>query len=92
MRLIVSRKATRDIATIHSYIAKDNRRAADALVERFYGRVERLIAAGFPDMGSRGRVIGTRHLVEGRYVVVYRHDRVRDEIVVLSVTHGARRR
>ena len=92
MKLVVSRRAARDIAGVHSYVAADNRRAADMLVERFYGRVARLIEAGFPDMGSRGRIPGTRHLVEGRYVIVYRHDPGRDEIVVLSVTHGARRR
>lgn len=92
MRLVVSRKAARDIAAVHSYVAAESRRAADRLVECFYGRVAGLIEAGFPAMGSRGRVRGTRHLVEGRYVIVYRHDPVRDEIVVLSVTHGARRR
>ena len=35
---------------------------------------------------------GTREIVEGSYIVVYRYDPSPDQIIVLSVRHGARRR
>jgi plasmid stabilization system protein ParE len=43
-------------------------------------------------MGRPGVQPGTREIVVRPYVIVYRFDPVRDEIVVLSVIHGARRR
>lgn len=92
MRLVVRHQAARQVASIHAYIARSNPAAADRLAEAIYARVARIAAIGFGNMGSPGRVPGTRHVVEGRYVIVYRHDDVRDEIVILSVIHGARRR
>ena len=43
-------------------------------------------------MGRPGLVDGTRELIEYPYIIVYRADEERDEIVVLSIIHGARRR
>jgi len=43
-------------------------------------------------MGRPGFVEGTRELLEWPYIIVYRVDEERDEIVVLSIVHGARDR
>jgi plasmid stabilization system protein ParE len=44
------------------------------------------------NMGRTGLIEGTRELVEYPYIIVYRVDEELDEIVVLSVVHGARDR
>jgi len=43
-------------------------------------------------MGRPGLVEGTRELLEWPYIIVYRVDEVREEIVVVSVAHGAQDR
>ena len=42
-------------------------------------------------MGRPGLVKGRRELVEYPYIIVYRVDQARNEIVVVSVVHGAQR-
>jgi toxin ParE1/3/4 len=43
-------------------------------------------------MGRPGLVEGTRELVEWPYIIVYKIEEDRDEVVVISVVHGARDR
>ncbi len=43
-------------------------------------------------MGRPGLVERTRELVEPPYIVVYRIDEQRDEVVVLAIFHGAQDR
>jgi plasmid stabilization system protein ParE len=43
-------------------------------------------------MGRSGLIEGTRELIEYPYIIVYHVDEERDEVVVLSIIHGARRR
>jgi len=44
------------------------------------------------DMGRPGLVEGTRELLEWPYIIVYKIDDVRQEIVVVAVAHGAQDR
>ena len=37
-------------------------------------------------------VKGTRELLEWPYIIVYRTDPVRDEIIIVSIVHGAQDR
>ncbi len=92
MNIRFLRAAERQLRSIVTYIAREDRRAAEALVKRVDAHFELMAATGFTDIGKRGRLRGTRQIVEGKYILVYRHDTVGDEIVVLSITHGARRR
>lgn len=51
-----------------------------------------MAATGFTAMTRAGRLSGTRELVEGKFIITYRHDERAGEVVVVSVVHGARRR
>ena len=43
-------------------------------------------------MGRPGLVEGTRELLEGPYIIVYRVDEELGDVIVGSVVHGARKR
>jgi toxin ParE1/3/4 len=92
VKIIVREKAADDLDRIYSWIAQDSPRAAAALVRRIRERIGRLVTPGLEYMGRPGLVERTRELVEPPYVVVYRIDEQRDEIVVLAVFHGAQDR
>jgi toxin ParE1/3/4 len=91
MRVVFDDEALEDLRHIFDWIAKDNRRAADALVTRIFDRAGRLSAPELSHMGRPGLVEGTRELVEGPYIIVYK---VFDDgkVVILTVSHGARDR
>jgi plasmid stabilization system protein ParE len=61
------------------------------MVSRIEARVRLLAVPGFSQMGRPGLVKGTRELVVPPYIVVYKV-REAQEIVVLSVVHGAQDR
>lgn len=81
--------ATSHLRYSFEYVAQDNPRAGQALVERILLAAERL--RDFPRMGREGRVEDTRELVIAGtpFVVVYRQHRSRVE--VLAVFHAARK-
>ena len=88
LRLQRSAASRQDIRSIWSYIANDNRLAA----ERFAVRIEELMnrLAEVPEIGRLRPELrkGMRSISIGRYVVFYEHD---SEVVrLLRVMHGAR--
>ena len=89
MKLVFDDRALGDLAAIHEWIAKENPRAAKAVVERLFASIEHL--ASFPHMGHAGRDEGTREWVVPRlpYIVIYEIHPDRDEIIVIAVVHGA---
>jgi toxin ParE1/3/4 len=90
VRLRYTPQAGRDLADIFDYIAADNPTAA----ARTLARIEQLaeLLSRVPFAGRRGRVSGTREMVEPDlpYIVIYRIRR--DALEIVSVVHGARRR
>ena len=92
MKVVVRQKAAQQVGSIYEYIAERSPRAAREIVDRIYASVERVASPEFAYLGRPGSRPGTRELVEPPYVIVYRVDGRRDEIVFLSVVHGARRR
>ena len=83
------RTALRNLDEEATFIAADDPRAAQLVVERVLNAVEML--ASQPALGRPGRVSGTRELVvaKTRYLIPYR---VRGDIVeVLRVFHTSRR-
>ena len=92
MRVQILEPAIEDLEAIHAYIARDSVRAADAFVESVRAHVNRIAQTGFGEIGKLGRRRGTRELVHGHYVIVYRVDQVEDALLVIAIIHGARRR
>lgn len=92
MRVVVRTRAALQVQAIFKYIARDNPAAARRTADAIYDQVERIAQAGFGYMGRAGRKPDTREVTIYPYIIVYKVDPDRDEIVVLSVVHGARRR
>ena len=92
MKVVIREEAADDLDGIFAWIARDNPTAARETIARVRASIERL--ANFPNMARVGRVEGTREWVVPRlpYIVVYKVDEQRDELVVLAVFHGARDR
>jgi toxin ParE1/3/4 len=92
VKLVFDDLALADLEGIYNWIAKDNPKAAFAVVERLFESAEHLTT--FPDMGRPGRDEGTFEWVVPRlpYIMIYEIHRVRDEIIVAAVVHGAQDR
>ena len=89
-RLPIVRKpaAENDLTEIWLHIATESTRAADRILDKIAFRIQQL--ASFPGSGPRRPEIATdaRSLTIGNYIVLYRFDSERVEI--LRVVHGAR--
>jgi len=88
MKIIWAARSRADLSAIAEYIANDDPRAAQQLVDGLVDSAETTLS-DHPNAGRQGRVDGTREWVAHKnYVVAYR---VRDEhIQILSVMHSAR--
>ena len=84
--------ANADLDRIFAWISNDNKRAAYGMIARIQARIALLATPGLAYMGRVGRDEGTHELVEAPYIIVYEVHEERDEIVVLSVFHGAQDR
>ncbi len=62
------------------------------MIARIEAKVMRLGTPGLANMGRPGLVEGTRELLEYPYIIVYTVYEERDEIVVISIVHGAQDR
>jgi len=89
MRIVYYSGALKDLQTIHSYIARDNAKAADEVVARIRKSVRLLERV--PHMGRPGRR-GVRFVsVPGLpYVVIHRIRQ--DTVAIVAVFHTARNR
>jgi toxin ParE1/3/4 len=92
MRVKFDPAARDELDDIFRWIAKDSPRAAHELIARIEAKVMRLALPELAHMGRPGFVEGTRELLEWPYIIVYKVLEDREEIVVLSVVHGARDR
>ncbi|RJF76647.1 type II toxin-antitoxin system RelE/ParE family toxin [Rhodopseudomonas palustris] len=92
MKVVVREAARRDLDDIFNWISKDSPRAANIVVERIVLRVNRLATPGLASIGRPGLVEGTRELIEPPYIIVYRIDIAANELIVLNIVHGARKR
>lgn len=92
MKVSFDRAASDELDRIFKWIARDNPRAAADLMARIEAKVTRLAAPTLTHMGRPGLIDGTRELLEGPYIIVYKVDEQRGEIIVVSVVHGAQKR
>lgn len=90
MKLAWSRKAAGDVSAIFNYIARDSRVYAARMIEKIEEAA--LAASHQPESGSLVDEIsrtGIRQVFSGPYRIIYRIEP--DQIVILTVIHGARR-
>jgi toxin ParE1/3/4 len=92
MRVTFDPAARDELNGVFAWIAKDNPRAALEMIARIEAKVMRLEIPELTLMGRPGLVEGTRELLEWPYIIVYKVFENRDEIVVVSVVHGAQDR
>jgi len=62
------------------------------MVSRIRDHIDLLQEDNLANMGRPGLIEGTREIIEYPYTVVYRVEKEQDEVIVLSIIHGARRR
>ena len=92
MKVRYRRRAQLDIENIYEYIKERNPRAATEVAARIRHAADRL---GFlPRIGHAGRSQGTYEwvVVGLPYIIVYEIDEAAEEVAILAVFHGARRR
>lgn len=87
-RVQVNVEAEEDLIRIWAEIAEHNEVAADKYLKILNDRIESLFE--FPDRGKPrdDLIVGVRMLVEGKYLIFYRVENLRVEI--LRVIHGRR--
>ncbi len=91
-RLSILSPALDEIDAIYRHIAQDNLVAAVEVIDRIYEIIEVLVAN--PGLGRKTRRSGVKQFVAVpySYVILFRYLPKYDELRVLSVRHGARRR
>jgi addiction module RelE/StbE family toxin len=92
MKVRFDPRASADLDQLHAWIAEGSPRAAARMIERIEAKVMLLETPELTGMGRPRLIDGTRELIEKPYIVVYRIDEQREEIVILAVVHGARDR
>ena len=92
MKVVIQSKAEDDLEKLFRWIAKDNPRAAADMVARIRDRINSLELDSLAHMGRFGLVEGTLELVEYPYLIIYRVNDARREVIVLAIMHGAQDR
>jgi toxin ParE1/3/4 len=92
MRIVFDDEALDDLQDIRAWIAKDSPRAANELIARIFDKIENLLAPELTYIGRPGLDPGTHELIEYPYLIVYEVHEPRDEIVILTIVHGAQDR
>jgi toxin ParE1/3/4 len=92
MKISFEPAARDELNDIFEWISKNSPVAARKLITRIEEKIGRLAVPNLAHMGRPGLVEGTRELNEYPYIIVYKVDERRREIIVISVVHGARDR
>jgi toxin ParE1/3/4 len=86
--VLIRPSADRDMDEIFAWIAQDDPSAAERVIGRIFDAAKSL--AGFPEKGRRRPEIGpdARSLVVGRYIVLYRVERIVWSYCASSMAHA----
>lgn len=87
--IVRTARADEDLIDIWTYIARDNRAAADRLLDTIERRWQQLARHPSSGVARDDMAPGLRHLTAGRYLILYRIGR--DRIEILRVLHGRRK-
>jgi toxin ParE1/3/4 len=85
-----SPEAIVDLTDLRDYIARDNPRAVHGVAEIIVDTVERVLHEN-PELGSPGRVPGTRELVISKTPIIVPYRIQNDILQILGVYHHSRR-
>jgi plasmid stabilization system protein ParE len=92
MKITFEPSARDELDSIFAWIGDDNPRAALEMIALIDEKVMQLANPALMYMGRPGLVDGTRELLAWPYIIVYKVDEYREEIIILSIVHGARDR
>jgi len=86
MKVVWSRRAVQHLVSLRKFIAKDSEQNAAVVARRILESIDLLQL--HPEMGTPGRVLGTRELVipDTPFIVPYRVRR--DRLELIAVFHG----
>ena len=92
MKLRLTPRAVENIVEIADYLGERNPAAAQSVRATIYDSLRTLLL--FPKVGRRQTTAGVRKLVTPNYgyLIYYAVDTATDELIILSVKHGARER
>jgi toxin ParE1/3/4 len=92
MKLRFTPRAVENIASIADFIRERSPSGSEHVRAAIYESLQRLIL--FPRAGRRQTTEGVRKLVTPKYpyLIYYVVDETNDEIVILSIKHGAQER
>jgi plasmid stabilization system protein ParE len=90
-KVIIGRRALRDLDRIREFISQDSPAAAVTFCGKLLDHAEGLRM--FPDRGGHlAERPGARFSVVGSYLIVYRMDQPAETVRILRFWHGARER
>jgi addiction module RelE/StbE family toxin len=92
MKITFNPDADDDLDQIFSRIVRDNPSAAYRAIARIESTVRKLAHPAFSHMGHAGLVRDTFEILQRPYVIVYKINKRKQEIIILAVVHGARDR
>ena len=92
MRVTFDPRSRNDLERIFASIAENSPRAAREMISRIESKVLKLTVPGLAHMGRPGLVKGTRELIEWPFIIVYKILEDQQEIVIVTVVHGAQDR
>jgi toxin ParE1/3/4 len=92
MKITFEPAARDELNDIFDWIAKDNPGAARKMIGQIEEKITRLATSNLAHMGRPGPVEDKRELIQYPYIIVYRVDDRAQEIVIISIVHGARDR
>ena len=92
MKILFDPDANDDLDRIFAYIAQDSPSTAYQVMARIESTVYKLSTPKISHIGHKGTIVNTLEIVERPYIIVYKVDEKKSEIVILAVIHTARDR
>lgn len=87
-RIVWSKLALNELKLIRAFIALESKFYANQTVTNIKLRTEVLLE--FPEIGKYLLESQYRELIEGNYRIIYRYDKLNEEIRIVSVFHSSR--
>ena len=90
MKLVIREAAADDLDAIYDWIARDSESSGARVVRTLRQRMNSVLLPELVNIGRPGSREGTRELIEGPYIIVYKVNEDRTVVTIVSIVHGAR--